>query len=321
MELTTYLEQTAEEVDLSLHRFFGMAGGELNKASNHLLMAGGKRLRPAVTLLGAEAVKKGSSQDILAAALALEVTHTFTLVHDDIMDADSTRRGVPTVHVVWDEPTAILAGDVLFAESFELICNAIADDKAKVRAVTMLARTCAEICQGQYLDMAFEGRSDVDPAEYIEMVSKKTGVLYAAAAAIGGTLAGGNVQQVQALYDWGIHSGIAFQIQDDLIDIMALAENTGKDRASDLREGKQTLIAILAQEKGLDLTPYRKDDLTEAEIDEAISLLKQEGIIAEVQAIAADRVERAKKVLAILPDCEERRLLGEITNYFVTRGY
>ncbi|MCK4269258.1 MAG: polyprenyl synthetase family protein, partial [Methanogenium sp.] len=231
MDLNEYLDVAGEEIDMALNHFFGNTTGELNKASRHLLLAGGKRLRPAVVLLGADAISKGSSQDILPAALALEVTHTFTLIHDDIMDGDSVRRGVPTVHTVWDEPTGILAGDVLYAEAFELLCNAIADDRAKVKAVSMLARTSAEICQGQYMDMSFSDRDDVDSLEYIEMVGKKTGVLYAAAAAIGGTLAGANVQQIQALYDWGLNSGVAFQIQDDFIDLMAPPEISGKDRA------------------------------------------------------------------------------------------
>jgi geranylgeranyl diphosphate synthase type I len=189
MNLEEYLENTAELVDLELNRQFGGLPTQLGKASSHLLLAGGKRLRPAVTLLAADLVSKGRSLDILPAALALEVTHTFTLVHDDIMDGDSVRRGAPTVHVKWDEPTAILAGDVLYAEAFELITNSLADNLAKVHSVAILARTCVEICQGQHEDMSFENRDDVDSFEYIDMVGKKTGKLYAAAASIGATLA------------------------------------------------------------------------------------------------------------------------------------
>lgn len=321
MDLNEYLDVAGEEIDMALNHFFGNTTGELNKASRHLLLAGGKHLRPAVVLLGADAISKGSSQDILPAALALEVTHTFTLIHDDIMDDDSVRRGVPTVHTVWDGPTGILAGDVLYAEAFELLCNAIADDRAKVKAVSMLARTCAEICQGQYMDMSFSDRDDVDSIEYIEMVGKKTGVLYAASAAIGGILAGANVQQIQALYDWGLNSGVAFQIQDDFIDLMAPPEISGKDRASDLREGKQTLIAIVAREHGIDLTPYRKENLTDEEIDDVISILDDAGVIEEVRAVALKRVEIAKKMLTILPESEERNILSEITDYFVDRGF
>ncbi|MBN1431242.1 MAG: polyprenyl synthetase family protein [Methanomicrobiaceae archaeon] len=321
MNLESYLEKNADLIDARLDSLFGGLPGELNKASAHLLCAGGKRLRPAVTMLAADIVKKGISDSVIPAALALEVTHTFTLVHDDIMDGDVVRRGVPTVHTKWDEPTAILAGDVLYAEAFELITLAEADPDAKVKAVALLARTCIDICRGQHDDMSFEDRDDVDPYEYLEMVGQKTGKLYAAAAAIGGILAGGNVNQVAALHDWGYLSGVAFQIQDDVIDFMADSSKSGKDRASDLREGKKTLVAILAKEKGLDLSKYRKESLSEEEIDRAIAELDEAGIIDAVRETAIDHVNRAKDMLVIFPDCEERRLLGEITDYFINRSF
>jgi len=303
-----------------INRYFGDVHGDLFRASAHLLLAGGKRLRPAVVILAAEAVRKGSSDDLIPAALALELTHNFTLIHDDIMDGDVTRRGVPTVHTVWDEPTAILAGDVLYAKAFEFICLSEADDLAKVRATKMLARTCAEICEGQSMDMAFEKRNDVAEIEYLEMVSKKTGVLYGASAAIGGILAGANPIQADALYQFGVNSGVAFQIQDDLIDLLASTEKSGKDQASDIREGKQTLIAILAREKGIDLARYRRS-LSAEEIEGLIAQLKDAGIIDAVRAKAVERATVAKEALAILPDSEEKRLLGEIADYFIARGY
>jgi geranylgeranyl diphosphate synthase type I len=320
MILEDYLEQTANDVDRLLHRYYGQVYGDLSKASAHLLLAGGKRLRPAVVILAADAVNEGSSQDIMPAALALEITHTFTLIHDDIMDADQVRRGVPTVHTLWNESTAILAGDVLYAQAFEFICNAVAEDRAKVKAVAMLARTCSEICFGQHMDVSFASREDVDRIEYMEMVGKKTGALYAAAAAIGGMLAGGDNRQVKALYEWGYNSGIAFQIQDDLIDL-APSKKSGKDRGSDLREGKETLIAIIAREKGIELSAYRKDSLTDAEIDEAIDLLEEKGVLAEVRNAALERVDTAKHSLAALPESQERQFLSDITDYFVTRGF
>jgi geranylgeranyl diphosphate synthase type I len=321
MVLKDYLEKVAEDIDKALYREYGSVFGELRKASAHLLLAGGKRLRPAVVLLAADAVRKGSAQDILPAALALEVTHTFTLIHDDIMDGDSVRRGVPTVHTVWDEATGILAGDVLYAQAFEFLCRALASDTARVKAVAMLGRTCVEICDGQHMDISFATRNDVDRAEYIEMVSKKTGALYAAAAAIGGILAGGKLTEVNALFEWGLNSGIAFQIQDDLIDLLASAEKSGKDRASDLREGKQTLVAIIAREKGIDLGKYRKPDLTDAEIDEAIRELEMAGVITEVRTAAEEKVAIAKKSLLALPESQERTYLSEITDYFVERSF
>ena len=318
-ELLPYLESVAQEIDHMIDRYFIDKVGELNKASAHLLAAGGKRLRPAVVMLAADAVKRGSSQDIIHAALALELTHTFTLIHDDIMDDDSLRRGVQTVHTKWDMPTGILAGDVLYARAFEFICLAKAHDNAKVRAVSMLARACADICEGQHMDMSFAHRNDVDEYEYLEMVKKKTGVLYAAAAGIGAILAGSTAHQAKALYLFGLNTGIAFQIQDDLIDLLTPAEKSGKDRASDLREGKQTLIMIKAREKGVDLQKYRRD-LSDADIDAAIKELTDAGVIDEVKKVAADLVMASNKHLSLLPPSKERELLMEMGEFFVTRS-
>jgi geranylgeranyl diphosphate synthase, type I len=319
-ELSLYLESVAKQIDRMIDRSYVDKAGDLNKASAHLLAAGGKRLRPAVVMLAADAVKRGSSDDLIQAALALEVTHTFTLIHDDIMDDDSLRRGVQTVHTKWDMPTAILAGDVLYARAFEHICLVNARDEAKIRAVTMLARACADICEGQHMDMSFEHRTDVSEDEYMEMVKKKTGVLYAAAAGIGAVLAGGNVVQVKALYNFGLNTGIAFQIQDDLIDLLAPSEKSGKDQASDLREGKQTIIMIKARQKGLDLLKYRRD-LSGADISEAIRELTAAGVIDEVKKIAADLVVASNKHLSLLPPSNERQLLMYIGEFFVTRSY
>ena len=319
-ELLPYLESVATEIDIMIDRYFVDKVGDLNKASAHLLAAGGKRLRPAVVMLAADAVKRGSSQDIIHAALALELTHTFTLIHDDIMDDDTLRRGVQTVHTKWDMPTGILAGDVLYARAFEFICLSKAHNNAKVRAVSMLARACADICEGQHMDMSFAQRNDVDEYEYLEMVKKKTGVLYAAAAGIGAILAGSTAHQAKALYLFGLNTGIAFQIQDDLIDLLTPAEKSGKDRASDLREGKQTLIMIKARQKGIDLQKYRRN-LSDVDIDAAIKELTNAGVIDEVKKVAADLVAESNKHLSLLPPSKERELLMEIGEFFVTRSY
>ncbi|MGA9086350.1 MAG: polyprenyl synthetase family protein [Methanoregula sp.] len=319
-ELSPYLKSVAQQIDGMIERYFTHAPGELNKASAHLLNAGGKRLRPAVVMLSADAIKHGSSADIMPAALALELTHTFTLIHDDIMDGDSLRRGVPTVHTKWDMPTGILAGDVLYARAFEFISQAKAGEGAKVRAVALLARACADICEGQHMDMSFEHRTDVTEDEYMKMVEKKTGVLYAAAAAIGGTLAGGNEQQVKALYQFGLNTGIAFQIQDDLIDLLTPAEKSGKDQGSDLREGKQTLIMILARKKGVDLLKYRRE-LSPADIRAAITELTDAGVIDEVKNKALGFVADSNRLLAVLPATKEHQLLMDVGEFFVTRSF
>jgi geranylgeranyl diphosphate synthase type I len=184
----------------------------------------------------------------------------------------------------------------------------------------MLAKACADLCEGQHMDMAFEHRNDVDEPEYLEMVRKKTGVLYAAAAGIGAVLAGGSAVQVRTLYNFGLNIGIAFQIQDDLIDLLTPAEKSGKDQASDLREGKQTLLMIRAREKGIDLSKYRRD-LSPADINAAIKELTDAGVIDEVKQVASDLIRASNKHLSLLPPTKERQLLMDMGEFFVTRSF
>ena len=256
----------------------------------------------------------------MSGALAVEVTHTFTLVHDDIMDDDSVRRGRPTVHVVWDEPTAILAGDVLFARAFVLLADTKADPTRKVDAVRILGKASEDICEGQQSDMTFESRDDVTADEYLEMVRKKTGVLYGASGALGALLAGASPEVVSAFRTFGEHLGIAFQIQDDIIDLTKDTAVSGKDQASDIKGGKQTLIAIRAREKGIDLTPYQHD-LSSREIQEVITLLTETGIIAGITAEAQAYVDSGIACLSVLPDSPEKELLLDVAQFFIERAY
>lgn len=318
MDLEEYIERNAEYINTVIDRYFGAATTDLSRASAHLLTAGGKRLRPAVLLLAGESVRKGSTPDLVMAALALELTHTFTLIHDDIMDGDQARRGVTTVHTLWDEATAILAGDVLYAQAFTFICRSRADETARLRAVEVLARTCAEICEGQSQDMSFEDRTDVSEPEYLDMVRKKTGSLYAAAAGIGGLLAGANRIQYDALTAYGENAGIAFQIQDDLIDLLVPPTASGKDQGSDIREGKQTLLAITARKHGVDLSRYR-GHLGPDDIPPLIDELDECGALSYVRERAESYLSAAKRALDILPESGERRLLREMADFFVTR--
>ncbi len=322
MELKEYLKQVAFKVDCEADEYSKAVDTRLRAAASHLLNAGGKRLRPAMVLLAADAVRPGASSDVFEAALALEWAHTFTLVHDDIMDGDSLRRGEPTVHTVYGEPTAILAGDCLHADAFEHICKVKnAGDKAKLVAVQMLSHACHELCEGQEEDMSFEERDDVSEAEYLSMVRKKTGVLYAAAAGIGAALAGGDVRQIGAMYTLGLNTGIAFQIQDDIIDLLTPTDVSGKNQASDLRENKQTIVAITARDMGVDLSRYHKTDLSAEEIAEAIELLESSGVLPAVRQKSEKLITDAKNGLSVIPDSDSKALILEMVDFFISRDY
>jgi geranylgeranyl diphosphate synthase type I len=312
----------------------------LYEATRYLLVAGGKRLRPTVTLLAAEALAdveplsidyrsfptlSDERVDVMAAALSVEVIQSFTLIHDDIMDDDDLRRGVPAVHKKYDESTAILAGDTLYSKAFEILSHAGGDPANGLAAMRLLATTCTHICEGQSLDIEFEHREAVEREEYLGMVEHKTAVLYGASAAMAAVLLDADEETVDALYQFGIEAGIAFQIHDDVLDLTVPSEDLGKRRASDLVENKETLITVHAREHGVDvdsLVPV--DDLAAAEestIDAAVAELEAAGSIEFARETASDLAARSKARLDRLPDNEARRLLADIADYLVTRGY
>lgn len=310
------------------------------EASRYLLKAGGKRLRPTVSLLAAEAIADvpplsvdyrefpaldGDDIDVMAGALSLEIIQSFTLIHDDIMDDDALRRGVPAVHKAYDVDTAILAGDTLYSTAFEIMAETGAAPENGLEAMRMLANTCTRICEGQALDVEFERRTEVLPEEYLDMVESKTAVLYGDAAATPAVLLDADDEVVDALYDYGIHSGSAFQIQDDVLDLTVPSEQLGKQRGSDLVENKATLITLHARQQGVDVDALvdaeDADSLTEAEVESAVAILNEAGSIEYAREKARSLVEQSKADLRVLPDNEARSLLEDLAEYLISRGY
>ena len=311
----------------------------LYEASRYLLDAGGKRLRPTVLLLAGEAIADvppastdyrnfptvgGDSIDLLAAGVSVEIIQSFTLIHDDIMDDDDLRRGVPAVHREYDLSTAILAGDTLYSKAFERMLETGADPERSVRALSELASTCTNICEGQSLDIEFESRNAVTPEEYLDMVHLKTAVLYATSAAIPAMLLGAD-DAVDALYDYGCQVGKAFQIQDDLLDLTTPSDKLGKQRGSDLVEGKQTLVTLHARQQGVDVdglvSTESVERVDESEIDDAVARLEAAGSIEFAREAAHDLIEGGKGNLEALPENEARDLLAGIADYLVDREY
>ena len=312
----------------------------LYEATRYILDAGGKRLRPTVTLLAGEALADvdplstgyrsfpdldDDELDLMRAALAIEVVQSFTLIHDDIMDEDDLRRGVPAVHEAYDTSMAILAGDTLYSKAFEFLTETGADPGRGLEAVNLLASTCTEICEGQTLDISFEDRGEILPDEYLEMVELKTAVLYGASAALAGVLLGADQDTVDALYRYGIDSGQAFQIQDDVLDLTVPSETLGKQRGSDLAEDKETLITLHARQQGVDVdglvAATHPEDVTEGEIDDAVARLRDAGSIEFARERARALTARSKERLDVLPDNEASDLLGDLAEYLITRGY
>lgn len=330
-----------ELVNEVLDEYLPMGDPErLYEAAQYLLDAGGKRLRPAVALLSAEALMdveplsqdyqafptiNGGEADVMAAAVSIETIHSFTLIHDDVMDDDDLRRGVPSVHTQYDTETAILAGDTLYSKAFELMTRTGSDAEKALEATRLLATTCTRICEGQSLDVYFECREGVLPENYLEMVESKTAVLYGAAAATPAVVLGADDETVEALYRYGIDAGIAFQIHDDVLDLTVPSEQLGKQRGSDLIEGKKTLITLHARQQGVDVDSLVDaagvDEVTEADIESAVGTLREAGSIDYARDTARDLVERSKDRLRVLPENEPRALLADIADYLVAREY
>jgi geranylgeranyl diphosphate synthase type I len=293
---------------------------ELYRAARHLIKAGGKRLRPTVLLLGAQTVQPEIAVDaILPAAVAVELVHNFTLIHDDIMDADATRRSIETVHTKWGTSEGILAGDALYAKAFEVLSYTKTQPEAVMKCLRLLSKACLHICEGQWLDVTFEHNKNVSEADYLDMVQKKTAVLYAAGLAMGGILGGASDEEVNALWEFGIALGISFQIRDDVLDLVTPSEVLGKDRASDLFEGKMTLIVIHGLRHGVTLEPSRLAD--ENGINDAVEALQRSGSINYAMEKARELLEVGKSRLSILANSEAKKELLKLADFAISREY
>ncbi|WP_369048247.1 polyprenyl synthetase family protein [Tenacibaculum sp. UWU-22] len=212
---------------------------------DYILQLGGKRIRPVLTLMASD-IFSDSYQKALPAALAIEVFHNFTLVHDDIMDDAPLRRGNKTVHEKWNINTGILSGDAMLILAYQYFENY--EPKIFQKLAQLFSKTALEVCDGQQLDVDFETRNNVTLAEYIKMISLKTSVLIAAALKMGAIVAEASDQQASYLYDYGLNLGIAFQLQDDYLDTFGNPETFGKQVGGDIIENKKTYLFLKALE-------------------------------------------------------------------------
>lgn len=240
---TLLLEKLQNEFD---RHAYGDAPVELYEPITYIMSLGGKRFRPLLTLLAASIFDTDIGK-ALKPAMAVEVFHNFTLMHDDIMDRAPLRRGMPTVHEKWNANTAILSGDVMLIRAYDLLLDV---PKDKLRAVLMrFNQTAAEVCEGQQLDMNFETRWDVTEEEYIGMIRLKTSVLLGFALELGGMIAGADDETVQLLYSAGENMGIGFQLKDDLLDVYGDPAKFGKQVGGDIIANKKTYLLIEALSK------------------------------------------------------------------------
>ena len=241
---------TARTAELFRNISFTAEPSGLYDPLRYMIAIGGKRLRPALCLLTYSIYKDSFDESILEPAAALEVFHTFTLIHDDIMDRSPLRRGQATVWKKWDEDTAILSGDVMQIDAYRRIAKAPADKLAD--ALALFTETAAQVCEGQQYDMDFEHQAEVPMEDYAKMIGLKTGVLIACAAKMGALIAGAPQKDCEALYRYGYELGMAFQVADDYLDAFGDEKVFGKPIGGDIIQRKKSWLTLRALEKTAD---------------------------------------------------------------------
>ncbi len=287
--------------------------------SAHLIEAGGKRLRPLLTLAAARMCGYEGENHIRLAA-TVEFIHTATLLHDDVVDESDRRRGRPTANLLWDNKSSVLVGDYLFARSFQLMV-----ETGSLRVLDILADAAATIAEGEVLQLTVARNLATDENTYLQVIRGKTAALFAAATEVGGVIAGRPEQEIAALRAYGDALGIAFQIVDDLLDYGGASGTLGKNVGDDFRERKITLPLIKAlaaadeTERGFWQRTIEKGRQEEGDLEEALALLNRHGALEATRAAALDWSTRARDALAALPPHPIRDHLAGVADFVVAR--
>lgn len=279
----------------------------------YTLQAGGKRLRPTLVII-ANDLFDGDRDKALPAALAIEIFHNFTLLHDDVMDNAPIRRGKPTVHTRWNTNTAILSGDQMLIEAYSHLSKT--PQQCLPQVMSLFTKMATEICEGQQYDVDFEQREDVTIDEYLMMIRLKTSVLLATALQIGALIAGANLQEQQALYNYGINIGLAFQLQDDILDVYGDPLTFGKAIGGDILSAKKTYMLLTALELSNDnqrsqlLNLISRQDLDpQQKINQVTAIYNQLGVREVCEGVMNNYTNIALAELDKINVSDEKKLI------------
>ena len=289
----------------------------------YILKNGGKRIRPILSLIscgicGSDPIKA------MPAALAVELLHNFTLIHDDIMDQADSRRGEPSVHKKWDEATAILSGDSMFTYSL-LQLQKIPEYVDHKKISDLFLNAINRVCEGQAMDMEFESRNDVTVEEYHQMINGKTGALIGASMQMGGLCGDATSEQLEKLSLIGYSLGLAFQIQDDWLDVFGDPDKIGKRKAGDIHEGKKTLLMLSALERcgesdrTVILEYIQNKPLSDSEVNDVIEIFESCGIREDAKAQFLQHYDRAEKALGEFGDSNYKQDLQHLIKFLKNR--
>lgn len=322
--MTSNLQELIDDINAQLEEIaYGTAPKELYDPIRYIMSLGGKRLRPVLVLLAYKLFREDHKQ-ILDQAIAVEVFHNFTLMHDDIMDKAPLRRGQATVHEKWNESTAILSGDVMMVKAYDMLLGT----KSNLSQILRDFNTCAAgVCEGQQFDMNFEDLPTVEESQYIDMIRLKTAVLLGFSLKLGAMLADVTSKESEALYQFGVDIGIGFQLKDDLLDVYADQEKFGKQVGGDILSNKKTFLLLkaleLANPKQL-ATLNHWISLTEFDakekVDAVMTIYSEIGIRELTLAKMTDYFQKGFEGLeGIQAPKEKKQPLIEFTNYLINR--
>ncbi len=288
----------------------------LHHLNRYLLNSGGKRLRPALLLLAAKVFGEGTDNSIISMAAVMELLHTATLVHDDIIDGAEMRRGKKSVAAQWGNDIAVLLGDWLYMTAFETSLQ-----QRNLEVLDILTEATRKMTEGELLQLSLVGKLQITEEQHFEIVERKTGFLFSASCRLGGVMRGASTVEKAALEDYGMNLGIAFQLTDDLLDFTSNAQKLGKPVLSDLREGKVTLPLI----RLLDRYPQYEElvSIAMADNDDAahkvLAILRECGQLELARNEALSYAVRAEEALEALPENQYRQALSDIAQFVVER--
>lgn len=318
--LATLLAEDLAAVDAIIHQYMTSPVGVIPNLAAHLIDAGGKRIRPLITLAAARLLGGGGDGPRKLAA-AVEFIHSATLLHDDVVDLSSMRRGKKAANLVWGNSASVLVGDFLFARSFNLMV-----ETGDIQVLDILARAASVIAEGEVMQLAAANDAETTRERYMQIIEAKTAALFAAAAKAGAVAAGRPGAEATALETYGRELGLAFQLVDDALDYGGMAATMGKNAGDDFREGKVTLPVIFARDAGDEserafwrrvVTGERTDD----DFHRAVALVKRHDAITLTLDAARAHADAANAALRTLPANAYREALEALPEFVVERGY
>lgn len=318
--LAALLADDLAAVDVLIHQHMASPVGVIPNLAAHLIDAGGKRIRPLITLAAARLLG-GGGDGARKLATAVEFVHSATLLHDDVVDLSNMRRGKKAANLIWGNSASVLVGDFLFARSFTLMV-----ETGDIQVLDILSRAACIIAEGEVMQLAAANDAETTRERYMDIIAAKTAALFAAAGKAGAVVAGRPGAEATALETYGRELGLAFQLVDDALDYGGLSATMGKNAGDDFREGKVTLPLVFAREAGdeSDRTFWRRvisGERTDDDFHRAVALIRRHDGIALTLQAARDHAARAKAALEILPANAYREALADLPDFVVERAY